>query len=86
MIAGLDPRVNIIFEPDGEHFLLSMPYGQAAKDFMGCYSMTGLAIQRQWMPEDRAWRFNASNYDDIMELLPDFFEAAPIPVGIQELF
>lgn len=75
MIKGLDQRVNIIFEPDVRHFLLTIPYCTASKDFLGCWTMTGLAIQRTWMPELRAYRFSSDNFYDIVELLPDFFSA-----------
>jgi len=75
MIKGLDQRVDIIFEEDARHFLLSLPYCQASKDFLGCYTMTGLAIQREWMPGFKAWRFSLDSFYDIVELLPDFFPA-----------
>ena len=75
MIKGLDQRVDIIFEPDAKHFLLTIPYCAASKELLGCYSMTGLGIQRTWKPELRAYRFSSDNFYDIVELLPDFFLA-----------
>jgi hypothetical protein len=79
MIKGLDQRVDIVFEPDAKHFLLAIPYCAASKEFLGCYSMTGLGIQREWKPELRAYRFSSNNFYDIVELLPDFF---PVPEDI----
>lgn len=71
MIKGLDQRVDIIFEPDMEHFLLTIPYCAATKEFLSCFGMTG--IKREWMPGFKAYRFNSKDFYDVIELLPDFF-------------
>ena len=70
-MIGLVPEVDIIFEPDAGHFLLLIPYGNAARDFLSCYGMAG--IKREWMAGFKMWMFAAKDYDNIMELLPDFF-------------
>jgi len=72
MIKGLDQRVDIIFEPDAKYFLLTIPYCVASKEFLGCYSMTG--VKREWMPGFKAYRFGSDNFYDVCELLPDFFK------------
>jgi len=72
MINGLSSKVDIIFESDIEHFLLTIPYCPASKEFLGCYSMTG--VKREWMPGFKAYRFSSNNFYDIVELLPDFFK------------
>lgn len=77
MIKGLSSKVDIIFEPDAEHFLLSLPWSQASKNFLGCYGMVG--IKREWLPGFRAYRVDSKDFDDVMELLPDFFATPEIP-------
>ena len=66
-IVGLDERVDIIFEPDGQYFRLKVPF---SKDFLTCYSWPYIWKQKL---VDNGWRFKISDYDDIVALLHDFF-------------
>ena len=72
MIKGLSGKVDIIFTEDASAFLLIIPYCQTSKEFLSCYSMTG--IKREWMPGFKAYRFNSKDFYDVVELLPDFFK------------
>jgi hypothetical protein len=82
-MLGLDKRVDIIFESDIGHFLLTLPPPwecPASKEFLGCFGMTG--IKREWMPGFKAYRFGSDSFYDVCELLPDFFKRGEDDYGL----
>lgn len=70
-LAGLDKRIDVWFAEDAKYFYIHMPYCNNALEFLKCPSMVG--VWREWNPDIKARKFRAEDYDEIIELLHDYF-------------
>jgi hypothetical protein len=69
-------KVDIIFEPDAEHFWLHCPY---RKSFIEALAIN--MVSREWNKEKKAWRMPTSEFSCIYELIQQFYgpwEQVPI--------
>lgn len=70
-LVGLDHRIDVWFAKDTEYFYIRMPYHKDTWDMLSCASMFG--VWRQWDNDIKARKFKTADYDDIMELLHQYF-------------